>query len=152
MEETNLLALFWDGFELEDYEQLDPRTLCLRLSPKCSQPPVCSGCGQSTPRIHDVSRRRVRERDLFNYRVWLEVTVRRLRCPRCGPRREQIRWLAGRRSLTQGMVSYVEALARLLPIKQVAEHLGLHWHTVKAIDHQRLSRSSRRPSLVECAA
>jgi transposase len=142
------LALFWEGFELASYEQLDARTLCLRLAPKPSQSPFCSGCGQSTLLIHDVTWRRVRERDLFDYRVWLDVPVRRVRCTNCGGRRrEQISWLAGRRHLTHAMVSYVEALVRLLPVKQVAELLGLHWHTVKAIDRQRLRRELKEPDL-----
>ena len=147
MPDASLLELFWEGFELESYEQLDARTLQLRLSPKPSHPPCCSRCGQTTFLVHDVSWRRVRERDLFDYRVWLEVPVRRVRCPTCGPAREKIPWLAGRRQLTQAMVNWVETLARLMPVKQVAELLGLHWHTVKAIDHQRLTREVREPDL-----
>lgn len=45
------------------------------------------------------------------------------------------------------MVSYVEALVRLLPVKQVAELLGLHWHTVKTIDRVRLAREVKEPDL-----
>ena len=145
--DASLLELFWEGFEVESHEHVDAQTLCLRLKPRASHAPFCSGCGQSTFLIHDVSWRRVRERDLFDYRVWLEIPVRRVRCPRCGPRREQIRWLAGRRQLTQGMVNYIEALVRLLPIKQVAELVGVHWHTVKAIDRDRLARELEPPDL-----
>lgn len=147
MPNANLLDLFWEGFELESYEPLDARTLRLRLTPKPFQSPCCSRCGQATSRVHDVSWRRVRERDLFHYRVWLEVPVRRVRCPDCGPTREHIPWLAGRRQLTQAMMNWVEALTRLMPVKQVAEMLGLHWHTVKAIDHQRLTREVKEPDL-----
>lgn len=145
--DANLLSLFWEGFELESYEVFTSDTLSLRLQPRPSQPPVCSGCGQATHLVHDISRRRVRERDLFNYRVWLDVPVRRVRCIDCGIRREQIRWLPGRRGLTQALIRQVEVMASLLPIKQVAELLGLHWHTVKAIDHQRLTREVRTPDL-----
>lgn len=141
------LDLLWEGFELASYEQLDAQSLCLRLMPKPSQPPFCSGCGHSTLLIHDVSWRRVRERDLFHYRVWLDVPVRRVRCPSCGTRREHIPWLAGRRALTQGMVSYIEALVRVLPIQHVTELTGLHWHTVKAIDRARLAREVKEPDL-----
>lgn len=147
MPDANLLDLFWEGFELESYEQLDAQTLLLRLIPKPSHPPCCSRCGQTTFLVHDVSWRRVRERDLFHFRVWLDVPVRRVRCPTCGPAREYIPWLAGRRQLTQAMVSWVEALVRLMPVKQVAELLGLHWHTVKSIDHQRLTREIQEPDL-----
>ncbi len=145
--DANLLSLFWEGFELESYEVTASNTLSLRLQPRASQLPVCGGCGQATTLIHDVSRRQVRERDLFDYRVWLDVPVRRVRCFHCGIRREQICWLPGRRGLTQAMIRQVEVLASLLPIKQVSELLGLHWHTVKAIDHQRLTREVHAPDL-----
>ncbi|MFC6672634.1 helix-turn-helix domain-containing protein [Marinobacterium aestuariivivens] len=138
--DASLLDLFWEGFELESYEISDAKTLTIRLQPCPSQLPFCSDCGQATLLVHDVSRRRVRERDLFHYRVWLDVPVRRVRCADCGIRREQIRWLSGRRRLTQSLVNYVEALVSLMPVKQVAELLGLHWHTVKAIDNQRFGQ------------
>src|SRR5690606_13029633 len=45
----------------------------------------------------------------------------------------------------QAMVGQVEALVRLLPVRQVADLLGLHWDTVKAIDHRRLQREVVEP-------
>ena len=145
--DASLLTLFWEGFELDSYELLGTHSLLIRLKPDPSRLPCCSGCGQSTFRIHDTSCRRVRERDLLQYRVWLEVPVRRVRCPACGPRREQIDWLAGRQPLTRAMVGWVETLVRLLPIKHVADLVGLHWHTVKAIDLGRLHRDIAAPDL-----
>ena len=147
MKQANLLALFWEGFEPVQHTCVDSQTLRIRLQAKADMVPRCSRCGRPVREIHDVSWRRVRERDLFSYRVWLEVPVRRLRCPDCGPSREQISWLAGRRALTVAMVRWVEALSRLLPVAHVARLLGLHWHTVKAIDHQRLSRELPAPDL-----
>lgn len=47
--------------------------------------------------------------------------------------------------MTAAMVSYVEAMTRLWPIDQVAQLLGLHWHTVRDIDHARLSREVAEP-------
>ncbi|WP_200650324.1 ISL3 family transposase [Stutzerimonas stutzeri] len=145
--DASLLTLFWEGFELDSYELLGTHSLLIRLKPDPSRLPCCSGCGQSTFRLHDTSCRRVRERDLLQYRVWLEVPVRRVRCPACGPRREQIDWLAGRQPLTRAMVRWVETLVRLLPIKHVADLVGLHWHTVKAIDLGRLHRDIAAPDL-----
>ncbi|MCS7749004.1 ISL3 family transposase [Pseudomonas aeruginosa] len=142
-----MLTLFWEGFELQSYELLSADCLLIRLKPDASRLPCCSGCGQSTSLLHDISCRRVRERDLLQYRVWLEVPVRRVRCRTCGPRRERIDWLAGRQPLTQAMVGWVEALVRLLPIKHVADLVGLHWHTVKAIDLGRLHRDISPPDL-----
>jgi len=145
MSETSLLSLFWEGFELAGYRQRGDGTLVLRLESCAHTPPCCSGCAQRTIDVHDVSLRRVRERDLFDRRVYLEVPVRRVRCCHCGVRTEHIPWLAGRRRLTAAMVAYVEALVRLWPVHQVAGLLGLNWHTVKAIDHQRLRREVVEP-------
>ena len=142
---ANPLALFWEGFTVESYAQIAPQVLLIRLCPGEDCHPCCSGCQQHCTAVHDTTIRRVRERDLFQYRVWLEVPVRRVRCVTCGPKLEQIRWLSGRQRLTAGMVSWVESLVRLMPVQHVARLLGLHWHTVKAIDHHRLAREVVEP-------
>lgn len=142
---ANLLDLFWEGFVLESYIQIDAQSLLLRLQPSADHLPRCSGCNQPTLAIHDTSVRRVRERDLFHHRVWLDVPVRRVRCASCGPRLEQIRWLPGRQRLTAGMIHWIESLVRLMPVQHVATLLGLHWHTVKAVDHRRLKREVTEP-------
>jgi transposase len=69
------------------------------------------------------------------------------RCPACGPRRERIDWLVGRQPPTRAMVKWIETLVQLLPIKHVADLVGLPWHTVKAIDHRRLQRDVAAPDL-----
>lgn len=143
---ANPLALFWEGFTVDSYTQLDDaQSLLIRLQPADGHTPCCSRCNHHTLAIHDTTIRRVRERDLFHYRVWLEVPVRRVRCPACGPKLEQISWLSERQRLTVGMISWVESLVRLMPVQHVATLLGLHWHTVKAIDHQRLKREVIEP-------
>lgn len=88
---ANPLAHFWEGFTLESSFQLDPQSLLIRLRPLEGSQPCCSGCHQPTSAVHDTSIRRVRERDLLHYRVWLEVPVRRVRCVACGPKLEPIR-------------------------------------------------------------
>lgn len=142
---ANPLALFWEGFTVKTFSQLDANSLQITLQPAEDYVPCCSGCNQHTHAIHDTSIRRVRERDLFQYRVWLEVPLRRLRCVTCGPRIEQLSWLPGRQQLTTAMVNWVEALVRLMPVQHVAQLLGLHWHTVKTIDHRRLQREVTDP-------
>lgn len=142
---ASLLNLFWEGYQLDSYQAQNNDTLILSLTP--NRLPRCSGCGHTCSRIHETIRRKVRERDLFHYRIWLDVPIRRVLCPDCGCRIEQVDWLAGRQRLTQGMVDFIESLVRLLPVKQVADLLGLSWHTVKRIDHQRLYREVTPPDL-----
>ena len=119
MMHTNLLAWFWEGFIPEYHVQLDAQSLLIRLRPEAERAVRCSGCGACTHTIHDTRLRRVRERDLFQYRVWLEVPVRRVRCPSCGPRTETISWLSGRQAMTRSMVNWVESLVRFMPVSML---------------------------------
>ena len=89
MEQANLLALFSEGFEPVQHSCVDARTLRICLQARADKVPICSRCGHQVSQVHDVHSRHVRERDLFSYRVWLELPVRRLRCPNCSPSREQ---------------------------------------------------------------
>ncbi|APS32192.1 transposase [Pectobacterium brasiliense] len=89
--------------------------------------------------------RRVRERELLDWQVWLDIPVRRLRCPSCGITTEKINWLPERQRYTTALATWVESLARLLPIKHVARLTGLHWHTVKNIDYRRMQREVTEP-------
>jgi transposase len=138
--EASVLSLFWKGFEVDRWEHLSPDALVITLKPSVVDPPACGRCGQHTTMIHDVSLRRVRERDVLSCRLWVDVPVRRVRCATCGPVTEHIGWLAPRSRLTKGMEAFIEALLRYLPIQHVAELVGLHWHTVRRIDYRRLER------------
>lgn len=110
-----------------------------------SQSPCFRVCYSTVQCIHDTSLRRVRERELLNWKVWLDVPVRRLRCPSCGIMTEKIDWLPERQRYTATLPTWVESLVRLLPIKHVASLTGLHWHIIKNIDYRRLLREAREP-------
>lgn len=142
---ANPLELFWEGFAVDSYLQTAPDSLLIKLKATQESAPKCRRCKLSTSSIHDTRVRRVRERDLLHYRVWLEIPIRRVRCAVCGPTQEYISWLPDRRHLTTGMVSWIETLVRLLPVQHVARLLGVHWHTIKSIDHQRLKREIIEP-------
>ncbi|MBP2847782.1 ISL3 family transposase [Dickeya oryzae] len=142
---ANLTSLFWKGFRVSSCTEIAHDTLLIRLQHLASQPSCCRKCKRHIPCIHDTSLRRVRERELLNWKVWLDVPVRRLRCPTCGITTENIDWLPGRQRYTATLSAWVESLVRLLPIKHVASLTGLHWHTVKNIDYRRLLREVRVP-------
>ena len=108
MHQTNLLDLFWEGFQLKEHQILNVQQLLIHL--ESTRPPRCSGCNTVVFSVHDTHRSRVRERDLFDHRVWLEVPVRRVSCPRCGVWIEQIDWLDGRRHMTLAMRCHVEVM------------------------------------------
>ncbi|WP_225677192.1 helix-turn-helix domain-containing protein, partial [Thalassolituus marinus] len=95
--------------------------------------------------MHDCSIRRIRERDIGPFKVWLDVPVARVACSRCGPRTERISWLPDRLRMTRSFMLWIEVLVQTMPVAHVARLTGVHWHTVKAIDYQRLKREQREP-------
>jgi transposase len=143
-QDSEFSALLWEGFCADLYKP-EGEWLHIHLSPVATQALICPRCRTRSQHIHDVSYRRIRERDLFHFKVLLHVPVRRLRCGQCGPRVQEISWLAPGARLTRRLQTQIEALCRLLPIKHVAQLLALSWHTIKAIDKQRLLREVTPP-------
>lgn len=146
---ANPLDLFWEGFALDSYIETAPNSLLIKLKVTQESAPKCRRCKDATNSIHDTRVRRVRERDLLHYRVWLEVPMRRVRCAACGPTQEFISWLPDRKHLTASMISWIETLVRILPVPHIAQLLGVNWHTIKSIDHQRLKREVIEPDKMQ---
>lgn len=142
---ANLSSLFWEGFTVDSFTHPAPDALLITLRPDPGFAPSCRRCGCRDCAVHDVSVRRVRERDLLHWRVTLQLPVRRLRCSRCGIVTERISWVPERQRYTSSLATWVESLTRLLPVKHVAQLTGLHWHTIKNIDCRRLRRELREP-------
>lgn len=137
-----MLALpFWEGHVVESCSEQADSSLLIKLCESAEIPARCGACQGLCVLVHERRRRRIRERDCFDRRVWLDVPIRRMDCHHCGARVvEQIAWLDRRSRVTHRLRAWVEALTQLLPIAHVARLTGLHWHTVKTIDHQRLER------------
>ena len=79
----------------------------------------------------------MRDRDLFDQRVLLQLPVRRVDCLNCGRVTERIDWLEPASRLTRRLRVWLESLLRLLPISHVSRLTGLHWHTLKTLDKRR---------------
>jgi transposase len=81
--------------------------------------------------------RRVRDLSCGDTRVWLEIEVRRVRCVRDGRvKRERLPFLADNPFYTKRFAFYVGRRCRSATIKDVAQALHLHWHTVKELEQQ----------------
>ena len=137
-----MLALqFWEGHVVDWCREEADGSLLISLAEAPEIPARCGACQAACVLVHERNRRRIRERDWFDRRVWLDVPIRRMDCHHCGARVvEHIAWLDRRSRITHRLRGWVEALAQLLPIAHVAQLTGLHWHTIKTIDHQRLER------------
>ena len=136
-----LSLTFWEGHVVDSCSEAPDNSLLIKLSEAPQGEARCSRCQQVCVLVHERRRRKVRDRDLFDRRVVLDVPIRRMDCHHCGERSvEQIAWLDSRSRVTQRLRCWVEALCQLLPIAHVAKLTGLHWHTIKEIDHRRLER------------
>ncbi|WEF31634.1 ISL3 family transposase [Pseudoduganella chitinolytica] len=132
---------FWEGYIVHSVQDREDRSLLIVLETCPASEARCGSCRQPCSLIHERRRRIVRDRDCLDRRVWLDVPVRRLDCHHCNARvAEHISWLDRRARITHRVRVWVEALAQLLPIAHVARLTGLHWHTIKDIDHRRLER------------
>lgn len=140
-------ARFWIGFRLAQTHALSETSLLLRLEADPDVDPRCGRCQRPCGLVHDRSSRRVRECNLLDRSVWLEVPLRRVVCLSCGVSTEHVPWLPARSRLTGRLIAHVEALLRLLPIRHISQLTGLHWHTIRTIDARRLVREVTPPDL-----
>ncbi|WP_271410553.1 ISL3 family transposase [Pseudomonas sp. Q1-7] len=132
------LAAFWPGYAVVSCRQSTHDTLLIELEPQVGSIPECGRCGEACPLIHERRTRQVRDRDLFDQRVLLQLPVRRVDCLSCGRVTERISWLEPVSRLTQRLRVWLEGLLQLLPISHVSRLTGLHWHTLKTLDKRRL--------------
>ena len=86
MRDAMLGMVFWEGHVVNSSEEQADGTLLLALSEDPSHRPRCGRCGSDCVLVHERRRRRVRDRDWFDRRVWLDVPIRRLDCYQCGAR------------------------------------------------------------------
>ena len=135
------LAQFWPGYAVVACRQATHDTLLIELEPQAGSVPKCGRCHQDCPLIHERRIRQVRDRDLLDQRVLLQLPVRRVDCLDCGRVTERIDWLEPASRLTQRLRVWLEGLLQLLPISHVSRLTGLHWHTLKTLDKRRLEAS-----------
>jgi len=134
----------WEGYSIEKmdvHKEGGKAQVWIELTPLPGIARRCSGCGRKVKQIHDVTFRWVRDVAILEAETWLWLGRVRVACPHCGPKVEALDWLAPYSRLTRRMAENVVRLCRVLPIKHVAEYLGLTWDTVKATDKAYLKES-----------
>ncbi len=113
----------------------------IELEPRPGRSKRCSSCREKVDQIHDVTKRRIRELSLLDVKTVLIATRCRLSCPRCGLKLEHIEWLAPYSRVTRRLAEDVARLCAVLPIRHVADYLGLGWDAVKEIDRRHLEET-----------
>lgn len=90
-------------------------------------------CGTQIRAAYDRRRRRWRHLDLASHRLWLVYDIRRLHCPDCGVRTEEVPWSRPGARHTRDFEDTVLWLAARTDRTTVATLLRCAWDTVTAI-------------------
>jgi transposase len=133
----------WVGYEVKDdalEDRAGVRWCIIRLQVQPGRRRCCSGCGAQVLAIHDVVERRIRDLPVFEHPVELVVPRVRVACASCGPKLEQLPWLAPWARVTSRLAASVARLCSVMSIRHVAKFYALDWKTVKAIDFRHLQR------------
>jgi transposase len=78
-------------------------------------------------------------------RIFLEIEIRRVACRCCrAVKRERLDFLAANPRYTKRFAFYVGKRCRSSTIKDIADELGLEWHTVKELEKQYMREQLRR--------
>lgn len=133
-----LVDLFWEGYELVDLKSCDSKRVTILLSPMNA--PRCGKCLELCHSIHEHTTRTVRDCDLLDRKLTLSLSYRRVNCSRCGQTGQHVPWLNKSARMSKRLISWIEGLCKVLPIKHVAEHIGLSWHTVRRVERAQLER------------
>jgi transposase len=90
---------------------------------------VCP-CGFPTRACYDRRIRRWRHLDLAASKLWLQAEIRRLRCPSCGVRTEQVPWARPKARHTRDFEDVATWLAQRTDKTAVSDLLRSSWETI----------------------
>lgn len=149
MSKKNISQLLggWEGYRVGTIQRFDADErrehpqLWLELLPLKRKRMRCSGCGKFVSAVHDYVERWVRDLPIFDATTHLLVVRRRVLCPDCGPKLEQLSWLEKYARVTSRLAESVARLCQILPIKHVSDYYNLNWKTVKTIDKRHLLKT-----------
>jgi transposase len=115
---------------VELIERVGRQLLVVELALPKRRRAVCSGCGEQVAAGYD---RRVvtwRHLDVFRVQCILRCEIRRVCCPACGIRGEQVPWARAGSRFTRAFEDTGVWLARSAPKSRVAELLRVDWASV----------------------
>lgn len=121
------------GFVYEKARWADRRGLSvleIEIRARRGSKPVCSRCGQNGPGYDVLPQRRFEFVPLWGFPVFFLYAMRRVACPRCGIKVEQVPWAEGKNHLTTTYAWFLARWARRLSWKEVGEVFQTSWDNV----------------------
>jgi transposase len=92
--------------------------------------PICSGCGHPAPGYDRLTKRRFEYVPLWGIAVFFLYAMRRVDCPQCGVKVEQVPWAEGKSRLTTRYRWFLARWAKRLSWQETARVFGTTWEHV----------------------
>ena len=108
----------------------DTQSLILDIRPHKRNRPLCSFCSRPGPVYDRGASRLFAQVPLWNLKVSIRYTMRRVACARCGVKVERVPWADGKQRMTNDFRHFLSTWARRLPWNEVAHYFHTSWNTV----------------------
>jgi len=105
-------------------------TIEAEIQPRANSRPICSECHRKRPGYDRLPARRFEFIPTWGIKVFFLYAPRRVDCPTCGIRVEQMPWSEGKHRLTETYAWFLAGWARRLSWKEVAEAFRTTWDHV----------------------
>jgi transposase len=117
-------------------DDADRPTLEVKIEPRANGRPVCSVCEHPAPGYDRLPERRFEFVPLWGIAVFFVYAMRRVECPTCGVKVEQVPWCDGKNQLTTTYRWFLAGWSQRLSWKGVASAFGTSWQNVfRSVKH-----------------
>ncbi|MFH1157627.1 MAG: ISL3 family transposase [Pseudomonadota bacterium] len=101
------------------------------IEPRKGSAAICSSCHKAAPCYdHAKEPRRFEFVPMWGYAVFFVYVMRRVDCPRCGVKIEDVPWADGKHQLTKTYMQFLASWARSLSWTEVGERFQTSWEKV----------------------
>ena len=111
-------------------------TIEVLVVPRANGRPICSGCHRPGPGYDRLDERKFEFVPLWQIAVFFVYTMRRVNCPQCGVKVEEVPWCDGKCQLTKSYQWFLAGWAKQLSWQAVANTFHSTWdHVRDAVKH-----------------
>jgi transposase len=127
------------SFVYQEARWADPETetaIEIPIQPRVGGRSICSKCGRRALVYDRLPARRFEFVPLWQIAVYFVYAMRRVDCPACGVKVEQVPWCDGKHQLTRSYRWFLAGWAKRLSWKGVADAFGTTWQNVfRSVNH-----------------
>ncbi len=117
-------------------DDADRPTIEVQIEARKNGRPICSGCKEPAPGYDRLPERRFEFVPLWGIAIYFLYAMRRVECPTCGVKVEQVPWCDGKNQLTTTYRWFLAGWARRISWKEVSRAFHTKWQNVfRSVKH-----------------